>query len=199
MTEARKRGRPAAGSSPDTRERILAVAREHLAAKGFAGSSMRGIAREAGVDPSLISHYFGDKAGLLVATLALPVNPLEKIEMVFDGGLVGMGERLIRTFLDSWDPHRDVFSALIRTTLGSSDPAAAPVLQMVRNVIITRLRDLLEGDDSELRATLVAGEIIGLSALRYVVRLEPLASSPSTTVARWYGPTVQELMTPSER
>jgi AcrR family transcriptional regulator len=197
--EGRKRGRPTAGSGPDTRERILEVARQHLAARGFAGSSLRAIAREAGVDPSLISHYFGDKAGLLVATMELPVNPLERLMPVLAGGIDGMGRQLITAFLSAWDPHRDVFSALIRTTLGSGDPSAAPVLQVVRNIVVTSLRDRMDGDDAELRATLVASQLVGMATLRYVARLEPVASAPGEQVARWYGAAIQELLTPSER
>lgn len=198
-TAGRKRGRPAAGSGPDTRERILEAARQHLAAKGFAGSSLRAIAREAGVDPSLISHYFGDKAGLLVATMELPVNPLELLVPVLAGGIDGMGRRLISTFLSAWDPHRDVFSALLRTTLGSGDPAATPVLQLVRNIVVASLGDRMASGDAELRATLVASQLVGLATLRYVARLEPVASAPREQVTNWYGPAVQELLTPSER
>lgn len=197
--EGRRPGRPAAGSTPDTRERILEIARQQLAAKGFAGASMRAIAREAGVDPSLISHYFGDKAGLLVATMELPVNPLERLMPVLAGGIDGMGLRLITAFLTAWDPHRDVFSALIRTTLGSGDPAATPVLQVVRNVVVTSLRDRMDGDHAELRATLVAAQLVGMATLRYVARLEPVASAPGERIAQWYGPAIQELLTPSER
>ena len=57
-----------------------------FAAKGFGGASLRAIAGDAGVDASLISHYFGDKASLLVATMQLPVNPIEKIAAVVEGG-----------------------------------------------------------------------------------------------------------------
>lgn len=38
---------------------------------------MRGIAREAGVDPALVHHYFEGKAGLFAATLDVPVDPAE--------------------------------------------------------------------------------------------------------------------------
>lgn len=191
--EARGRGRPA-GAAGDTRERILEVARTHLAAKGFAGSSMRAIAREAGVDPSLISHYFGDKAGLLVATMALPFNPLEKIQGVLAGGLDGMGERLIHTFLSSWDPHRDVFSALLRTTFGASEPGSSPAVQLAQNVVITSLSKKIGGADSDLRATLVGSQLIGMATLRYVARIEPLASASIDDMVRLYGPAVQKVM-----
>ena len=196
MTEARKRGRPAAGSGPDQRERILAVARQHLAAKGFAGSSLRAIAREAGVDPSLIGHYFGDKAGLLVATMQLPFNPLEKILPVLASDVEGLGVRLVTTFLGAWDPHRDVFSALLRSTFGSGDPAAMPAVQVAQNIVVKGLQAKLSGPDADIRATLAASQVIGMATLRYVARLEPMASAPADLVARWYGPAIQELLTP---
>ena len=82
---------------------------------------MRSIAREASVDASLISHYFGDKSQLLVATMDLPINPLEKLAGVVAGGVDGMAERLLRTFLSAWDPHREVFSTMVRTQLASDD------------------------------------------------------------------------------
>ena len=88
-----------------------------------------------------------------------------------------MAERLLRTFLTAWDPHREVFSTLVRTTLGGGD-TEAPMLQLARNVLITSLLDVLEGDDRELRATLIAGQLIGMATLRYVVELDPLADAP---------------------
>ena len=154
---------------------------------------MRAIASDAGVDASLISHYFGDKSQLLVATMQLPVNPVEKIASVVDGGPDGMAERLLRTFLESWDPHRDVFSTLVRTTLGSGD-GQAPMLQLARNVLITSLLEVLEGDDRELRATLIAGQLIGMATMRYVVRMEPLASASVDDVVRLYAPPMQQLI-----
>ena len=195
MTEARKPGRPA-GAPVDTREHIIDVARQHLAARGFAGSSMRAIARAAGVDPSLISHYFGDKSGLLVATMALPFNPIEKIVPVLAGDIDGMGIALVRTFLDAWDPHREVFSALLRSTFGSSDPTTMPAIQVAQNVIVSGLRDKLSGPDADIRATLAASQIIGMATIRYVACLEPLASEPAAQVASILGPAIQELITP---
>lgn len=194
MTDARRgRGRPRVGDSASTRTAILDAARAQFAAKGFRGASLRAIAKDAGVDASLISHYFGDKSQLLVATMQLPVNPIDKIMGVLEGGTHGLAQRLVRTFLEAWDPHRDVFSALIRTALGSGD-VEAPMLQFARNVLITSLREVISGDDTELRATLVAGQIIGMATARYVVRLEPLASASIDDVVRLYAPALQALI-----
>ena len=194
MTTQRSRGRPVAGSAGDTRAAILAAARSQFAARGLNGTSLRSIAREAGVDASLISHYFGDKAQLLVATMELPVNPIEKIAGVVAGGPDGMAERLLRTFLNAWDPHREVFSTVIRTTLGGGD-TEAPMIQLARSVLIARLLEVLEGDDRELRATLIASQLIGMATLRYVAKLEPLASAPIEDVVAAYAPSMQLIIT----
>jgi AcrR family transcriptional regulator len=191
----RTRGRPPAGDASDRRAAILDAARGQFAAQGFGGTSMRSIAREAGVDVSLISHYFGDKSGLLVATMELPVNPVEKIASVIEGGPDGMAERLLRTFLGSWDPHRDIFSSMVRTTLGSGD-SQAPMLQLARNILITSLLEVLEGDDRDARASLIAGQLIGMALMRYVVRLPALADTPVEDVVRLYAPGMQTLITP---
>jgi AcrR family transcriptional regulator len=190
---SRTRGRPAAGTSGDTRSEILAAARSQFAARGFNGVSLRSIAREAGVDASLISHYFGDKSALLVASMELPVNPIEKIAGVVADGPDGMAERLLRTFLNAWDPHREVFSTLVRTTLGGGD-TDAPMLQLARNVLITSLLEVIEGDDRELRATLIASEIIGMATLRYVAKLEPLTDAAIEDVVAAYAPSMQMLI-----
>ena len=190
---SRTRGRPAAGTSGDTRSEILAAARSQFAARGFNGVSLRSIAREAGVDASLISHYFGDKSALLVASMELPVNPIEKIAGVVADGPDGMAERLLKTFLSAWDPHREVFSTLVRTTLGGGD-TDAPMLQLARNVLITSLLEVIEGDDRELRATLIASEIIGMATLRYVAKLEPLTDAAIEDVVAAYAPSMQVLI-----
>jgi len=190
---SRGRGRPAGGTTGDTRAAILAAARSQFAARGFNGASMRSIAGEAGVDASLISHYFGDKSQLMVATMQLPVNPIEKIAGVVADGPDGMAERLLRTFLNAWDPHREVFSTLVRTTLGGGD-TQAPMLQLARSVLIAKLLEVLEGDDRELRATLIASHIIGMATLRYVAEMEPLADAPIEDVVAAYAPSMQLLI-----
>jgi AcrR family transcriptional regulator len=198
MTVKRTRGRPPAGDAANRRTAILDAARAQFAAQGFGGTSMRSIARDAGVDVSLISHYFGDKAGLLVATMELPVNPIEKIAAVIEDGPDGMAERLLRTFLGAWDPHRDVFSSMYRTTLGTGD-SQAPMLQLARNILITSLLEVLEGDDRDLRAPLITSQLIGMATLRYVIRMSPLADAPIDDVVRLYAPGMQTLISGTSR
>ena len=184
-------GRPRGSSTQETRDRLISVARSHFARTGFAGASLRAIGAEAGVDASLIRHHFGDKSGLLVATMELPVNPAEILQEVIAQGPDGMGERVVRAYLTSWDPHAEVFSAMIRTALTSGDPQEAPGIQVAQEIVIAALRQVLDGDDRDLRAELIVAQIVGLAQLRYVVQLDPLASASVDEVVAIYGPAIQ--------
>lgn len=194
---ARGRGRPrAADNTGDTRNRLVHAARRRFAAEGFDRASVRAIAADAGVDASLIRHYFGDKAGLLVASLQLPVNPAEVLRSIIAEGPDGLGARLIEGFLTAWDPHREVLASLVRTTV--TDAAAVPpALQIMRGVLVPSLREVLTGPQTPLRADLIASQLLGLAMLRYVLALEPLSSAPRSRVVEWYAPAVQRLVTPA--
>jgi AcrR family transcriptional regulator len=194
-SRSRRRGRPRSGESRDTRDAIVSAARAQFAESGFQGASVRSIAAAAGVDAGLIRHYFGDKAGLLVATMQLPVNPIELITPLFEQGPVDLGPKIVRTFLGAWDPHRDVFAGLMRTTIATADQEP-PALNLLRSVILAGLRSCVTGPDRDLRATLVMSELVGMAVLRYVVALEPLASTPASQVVDTYGPVLQALITP---
>ena len=73
-TGRRRPGRPAGNS--DTRDRILASARELFARNGIDRTSIRAVAAGAGVDAALVHHYFGTKQQLFAAAIHLPIDPM---------------------------------------------------------------------------------------------------------------------------
>src|SRR5882757_2919446 len=87
----------------DTREAILAAARETFSQRGYDQTSIRAIAAGAGVDPALIHHYFGSKDQLFLATVQAPMNPAELLPQILSGGAGEVPERLVRTFVSVWD------------------------------------------------------------------------------------------------
>jgi AcrR family transcriptional regulator len=183
--------RPGAGL---TREAIVAAARSHFSAAGYEGGTVRGIAAEAGVDPSLVMHYFGSKEGVFRAAMDFPVDPAEFIPKLLAPGLDGLGERLARFFLETWDsPAGSPLLGLIRSVVGS-DRAAAMLREFISREVLGRLAEALDLDQPQLRASLAASQLIGLAMLRYVVKLEPLASAPSKQVAMWVAPSIQRYL-----
>jgi AcrR family transcriptional regulator len=59
-----------------TRADIQSAAAEMFAERGYAGTTVRALASRAGVQPSLIYHYFGSKEGLLYAILSATMREL---------------------------------------------------------------------------------------------------------------------------
>src|SRR5256712_12672123 len=86
-----------------TREKILAAARSRFGQEGYDGTTIRGIAAGAGVDPAMVPHYFGSKEGVFLAAVEFPVDPAVFIPRLLEPGLDGLGERLVSFFLETWD------------------------------------------------------------------------------------------------
>jgi len=192
---ARTGRRPGAGG---TREKILAAARFQFSEAGYEGATIRDIAGEAGVDPALVLHYFGSKEGVFVAAVEFPIDPAEVLPGLLAPGLEGLGERLVRFFLGAWDsPAGSPLLGLIRSVVGN-ERAAALVRDFVSREVLGRIAEALELDQPQLRASLAASQLIGLAMLRYVVKLEPLASAEPDEVAAWLGPTLQRYLTDPE-
>jgi len=184
--------RPGAGG---TREQILAAARSHFAEAGFDNATIRGIAAAAGVDPALVLHYYGSKEGVFRAAVNVPIEPGEFLPRLLEEGLDGLGERLVRFCVTTWDsPAGSPLLGVIRSVV-TSETAAALLRDFVSREILSRLAEGLELDRPQLRASLAASQLIGLAMLRYVVRVEPLASAPPADVAAWLGPTLQRYFT----
>ncbi|TMC73701.1 MAG: TetR/AcrR family transcriptional regulator [Chloroflexi bacterium] len=184
--------RPGAGG---TREKILAAARAHFSEVGYESGTVRGIAGTAGVDPALVLHYFGSKEGVFRAAMDFPIDPAEFIPRLLAPGLDGLGERLTRFFLDTWDsPAGRPLLGMIRSVVGN-ETAAALMREFVSREVLGRLAKALDVDRPELRTSLAASSLIGLAMLRYVVKVEPLASATSDQVSRWVGPAVQRYLT----
>ena len=184
--------RPGAGG---TREKILAAARSDFGEGGYESATIRGIAARAGVDPALVLHYFGSKEGIFRAAIELTIEPSLFLPRLLAPGLDGLGERLVRFFLETWDaPEGSPFLALIRSVVTNED-AATQMREFVTEEVLGRLARALELDEPRLRASLAASQLVGLAMLRHVVKVEPLASASAADLATLLGPTVQRYLT----
>ncbi|WP_446210620.1 TetR/AcrR family transcriptional regulator [Micromonospora sp. IBSANI012] len=194
MTPRRTGRRP---GNPDTRQAILAAARTTFAERGFDAASIRVIAAAAGVDPALVHHYFGSKEELFRATVEIPLDPAELLPVVLAGGVDGVGERLVQTFLGVWDsPAGKAAVALLRSAV-NNDWTARLLREFLVTQVLRRVLDHLDVPPAELplRGSLVATQMAGLAMMRYVIRLEPVASADPETLVAAVGPTVQRYLT----
>lgn len=172
--------------------RILEAARHEFAANGFAGTTVRAVAREADVDPALVYHYYGSKDGLLEACTTPPPSVLERIAHVWGGPVAQLGPALVRLTLENWraPDSGPVFRAIL--LIAAHHPATR---ERLRGLVADQLMGPAQiGKTPEERVTrsgLIASQLLGLALVRYVWRVEPLASMPDDAVIAAIGPTIQ--------
>lgn len=181
--------------NPDTRATIVAAAGAEFAAKGYDAVSMRAIARVAGVDPSLLNHYFGSKDDLLLAWLDIPFDPRALIPSLTREGVDGLGARIATTFLTVWDKpeNQPRMVAMLRAVL-SSEASVDVFGNRLVPMVLGPISQAVDAPDGRLRAQYVVSHLLGLAVARYVLRLEPLASTPASEVAGRIAPTLQRYL-----
>ena len=193
-----KRGPGRRPGGPDTRGEILTAARDEFAARGFDGTTMRAVASSAGVDAALVHHYFGGKDDLFLAALEIPVDPRVVIPEMLRPGIDGIGERLVRMFVSVWDDpeSRKPLLAVFRSAL-SSEAGADLIRGGMMRMVFEQVAEGLGVPDPVLRAQLVGSQMTGLVMMRYVLRVEPIASMPPDQLVQWLGPTIQRYLSGS--
>jgi AcrR family transcriptional regulator len=194
MASRRRPGRPPGDSR--TREQIAAAARRQFAELGYERTTIRSIAKEAGVDPALVHHFFGSKQRLFLSVTELPLQPEEVLPGVLAGRRSEAGMRLARFSVELWEnpEARERLAGILRAAV--SEPEAA---QMARELATERfvgaISESLGVDDAPLRASLISSQGIGIAMARYILRVEPLASMDPDALVDAIAPTFQNYLT----
>jgi AcrR family transcriptional regulator len=198
--EARQAGSGRRGrreGTTESREHILATAQRLFAEHGFDGTSLRQIAREASVDPAMVHHFFKGKDELFAQSVALPADPAQVLEGVDQYDPQHRAEAIVRAVLRLWEsPAQHSLVAFLRGTIGSKAKTLL-LREVVTRTIISRIMAGVPGAPAEvaMRGNLVATQMVGIMLVRYVVRLEPLASASPEDVVRLVAPNVQHYLT----
>ncbi|MFF3762112.1 TetR family transcriptional regulator [Streptomyces sp. NPDC090082] len=176
--------------SDATRAAILEAARERFASDGYERATIRAIARDAGIDPSMVMRYYGNKEGLFAAASEVEIGLPEL------GALPArhVGAVLVTHFLERWE-RDEVLTAMLRVGVTNEAGAAR-----MREIFTRQLGPVTRGvcpdpEDAPRRAGLVASQILGMALTRYVLRLPPVAEMSTEEVVAWLAPTVQRYLT----
>jgi AcrR family transcriptional regulator len=190
----RRRGRRSGESG--TRDRVLDAARGRFGRHGYDATSIRQVAADAGVDPALVHYFFGTKADLFAAVVEYPMNPGELVaQLIAEGGTEDLGERLLRLLLRLWDEQpASPLLAMIRSA-SDHEQAATALREFITREVVGRVARAIDADQPELRATLCGSQVVGLVMVRYVIRVEPLASADPDQLVAWIAPTLQRYLT----
>jgi len=174
-------------SSVETKAVILAAAKQRFAESGFERATIRAIAADANIDPSMVMRYFGSKDQLFAAAADFDLQ----IPDMSDVDQEQLGTRLVAHFLDRWE--RDEALVVLLRSSTTNDEAA----QRMRKIFSSQLRPVVAAinpTDALRRAGLIATQVLGLALCRYVLRLPPVVAMSHDEVVAWLGPTVQRYL-----
>ena len=176
----------------ETREAILDAARRAFAAGGYGTTSLRGVARDAGVDPALVIHFFGSKAGLFLAAIGWPFDPSAEMERVVADGREAIGANLAELFVRHWEDEQDRSPIVAMLHVATGEPAGAEIMRaFIAENLLQPLITAMGGDQAELRAGLIAAQLVGMGIARYVLGYGALRALPPETVTALLADAIQ--------
>jgi AcrR family transcriptional regulator len=172
--------------------RILAAAREEFAQHGWAGTTIRAVARAADVDPALVYHYFGSKEALLDAATTPPQRWLDSVAATWTTPAGELGEALLRLMLGAWgdDEIGPVLRAILLTA-AHEEATRDKLRRVVEGSLMGASQVGADEQDRRTRSGLISSQIMGLAMMRYVWRVESVASMSEDELVAAVAPNLQ--------
>jgi AcrR family transcriptional regulator len=159
-----------------TRQAILASARRHFARDGYDNVGLREIAGEAGVDPALVSRYFGGKEQLFKE--AVRGDDQDFLRGSGRDDLAGhFADMLLEDGADGCGSNAEKTERLLILLRSASSPKASEIIrEAIDEDILRPVEQLLHGDDAEMRASLCLAILMGTGILKSAMALAPLCT-----------------------
>ncbi|SHN25121.1 transcriptional regulator, TetR family [Cryptosporangium aurantiacum] len=174
-----------------TAEAIYEAGRRLFLRDGYATTTVRAIAAEAGINPALVIRHYGSKEALFLATM----TPTNGFTPILEGPLESLGEALVEFVINTaGTPGSDTFQALIMAA--DRPDVRERILSASREFFEQGLAERLSGDDRELRARLVSAQVSGLMLSYWVLKDPVLTRSDRRRMVALAGRALQRLITP---
>lgn len=176
--------------SDATRAAILTAARQRFAADGYERATIRAIAQDADIDPSMVMRYYGNKERLFAAASELDLRLPDPASLPADR----VGELLVTHFLNRWEDD-GALAAMLR--VGVTNPAGAERLQeaLGQQLIPFAAAFCADPRQAPRRAILVSSQMLGMAMCRYILKMPPAVRMSRKDVVAWLGPTVHRYLT----
>ena len=177
-------------NAAETRNRLLQAARRLFARANYVSVGIREIGAEAGVNPALISRYFGSKRNLFleVASIlndegnaALPeVSPLERTNLAMSGILTDGAQ-------SAWVTDFRI------TALSALDPNVSDVMTATYDKVREQIMGVLPGDNAGTRAELILAQLMGAALVVNLLRGEKSPQIDLEYMKQFYARQMEEL------
>jgi AcrR family transcriptional regulator len=182
-----------------SRDAVLSAAKQRFATDGYEKTTLRAIANDAHVDPSMVLYLFGSKEELFRESLRLILDP-EVLVAALPGAAdddPDIGTRMVRTYLRIWETPDTAASmrAMLQSATSNTDANEA-FRGFMQNYVLTAVSGVLGGgEQARLRAMLAASNLVGTAVLRYIIQVPPLATLSADEVVSLIAPTVTRYLT----
>lgn len=167
---------PRRRNAAQTREALLKVAKSRFARYGYATTTVREIADDAGVNVALINRYFTSKEGLFEACLETAMTEMdqETTAVSLDEVATKIGHRIAGP--DDSRTHE----ALLMLIRSSGDERTEELRRAILRSFSVRLAASVGGQSDParlLRAQVILSAALGMTLMRSLVGVEPIASA----------------------
>jgi hypothetical protein len=117
------------------------------------------------------------------------------VALLVDSPADEVGAIVLRTFLGLWERHdaQQRFRGLLGSAL-TNESAAELIRGALTRLLFDAVAERIHESDGRLRVNLAGTQLIGLAMARYVIKLEPLASTPADEIVAWIAPTLQRYL-----
>jgi AcrR family transcriptional regulator len=178
---------------------VLSAAKQRFATEGYEKTTLRAIAQDAHVDPSMVLYLFGSKEELFRESLRLILDPEVLVAALTGeaGDDPDIGTRMVRTYLRIWETPDSAASmrAMLQSATSNSDANEA-FRSFMQDYVLTAVSGVLGGgEQARLRAMLAGSQLVGTALLRYIIQVPPLAALSGDEVVKLIAPTVTRYLT----
>jgi AcrR family transcriptional regulator len=176
---------------------ILQAAQARFAADGFERTTIRAVAADARIDPSMVMRYYGSKRGLFAAATDVDLELPDLSGVPADA----LGAAAVDHFLSRWEGERADDSLRILFASAATSATAAARMQEIFHAQLEPVVAAAGPHDpatAAVRAGLVATQMLGFALCRYVLRLRPVVDLERDDVLRWLAPVIQRYLTDPE-
>ncbi|WP_343320595.1 TetR family transcriptional regulator (plasmid) [Arthrobacter sp. TMP15] len=184
----------------NTRALLLHAARRRFARDGYAGTTVRDIASDAGVNVALINRYFTSKEGLFEACLIRAAEELERPDPG-ESSIEDVVQSIVSQVANTpsgEDPYQ-----LLLLLRSSGDEKAEHIQQKTLRYFSEQMASIAGwqpdgtgGDQLLLRAQIALSTALGVALLRSSAALEPIASATAKELTAALGDVFNLLLSP---
>ena len=151
------------------------MAREQFAERGYGDTSIRGVAGIAGVDPSLVTHYYGSKVGLFSASLGTLSSVPLGFAQALQGDRVGLARRIAKAYFMAWEDPDTGRSMRAMVRAANESPKASESIKTFLEGIAKNVDPSLVAEVDPVAVQGVLSQLLGIALARYIFEIRPFS------------------------